>query len=282
MVWVSDEVSARMDRLEIPFNDIGVDPYGISRKHVARFLSMLGVMYHGYFRVQAHGIEHVPPRGRAMLVGNHSGGFAVDAGMVIASMFFAMDPPRLAQGMAEKFIAKMPFASAWTSRTGQFPGLPEHAVKLLEDDRLLMVFPEGARGTAKLYTERYSLVGFGTGFMRLAMKTKTPIIPFGFLGGGSAVPTVMNAYGLGKLMGVPYVPITYYGLAIPLPVQLEVEYGPPMFFEGTGAEDDDAIFANVELVKAEIARIVEKGRERRAARAGRDAPKPARMAGGAA
>ncbi len=266
MVWVSEEVESRIGRLEIPFNDFGVDPYGVSRKHVARFVGLLEVLYKTYFRVQAYGVENVPARGRAMLIGNHSGGFAVDAGMVIASMFFEMEPPRLAQGMAEKFIAGVPFASMWTSRCGQFPGLPEHAVKLLEDDRLLMVFPEGAKGTAKLYTERYSLVHFGTGFMRLAMQTKTPIIPFGFMGGGSAIPTVMNAYGLGKLLGVPYVPITYYGIAMPLPVKLEVEYGAPMTFEGTGNEDDEAIAANVDLVKAEIARIVAKGRDRRAAR----------------
>ena len=56
-----------------------------------------------------------------------------------------------------------------------------------------MVFPEGARGTAKLYKERYSLVHFGTGFVRLALKTKTPIVPFGFLGGGEAMPTIANA-----------------------------------------------------------------------------------------
>ena len=115
-----------------------------------------------------------------MLVGNHSGGVAIDGAMVLASMFFDMDPPRLAQGMAEKFINKVPFASEWANRTGQFTGLPENAVRLLEDERLLVVFPEGARGTAKLYKERYSLVDFGTGFMRLALKTKTPIIPFAF------------------------------------------------------------------------------------------------------
>lgn len=268
MAWVSEDVEARMGRLEIPFNDFGVDPYGVSRKHVARFLGMLEVLYKQYFRVQAYGVENVPPKGRAMLIGNHSGGIAIDGGMVIASMFFEMEPPRLAQGMVEKFIAGVPFASKWASRCGQFPGLPEHAVKLLEDDRLLMVFPEGANGTAKLYTERYSLVHFGTGFMRLAMQTKTPIVPFGFLGGGSAVPTVMNAKGLGKLLGVPYVPITYYGAAIPLPVKLEVEYGPPLTFEGTGFEDDEAITANVDAVKGEIARLIAKGRERRAGRAG--------------
>ena len=56
--------------------------------------------------------------------------------------------------MVEKFINRIPFASVLASRTGQFTGLPEHAKRLLEEDRLLMVFPEGARGTAKLYTQR--------------------------------------------------------------------------------------------------------------------------------
>ena len=115
--------------------------------------------------------------------------------MVIASCFLEMNPPRLAQGMVDKFINEFPFASLWSNKTGQFTGLPEHAIRLLEEDRLLMVFPEGARGTAKLWKERYSLVDFGTGFMRLALKTKTPIIPFGFLGGGDAIPTISTRSG---------------------------------------------------------------------------------------
>src|SRR4030095_7790311 len=119
-------------------------------------------------------------------------------------------PPRLAQGMAEKFLNQFPVASLWTSRTGQFTGLPEHAIRLLEDERLLMVFPEGARGTAKLYKQRHSLVEFGTGFIRLALKTGTPIVPLGFAGGGEAFPTVVNSYALGRLMGVPYLPVTPY------------------------------------------------------------------------
>src|SRR5205823_1078265 len=108
--------------------------------------------------------------------------------------------------------------------------LPEHAIRLLEDDRLLLVFPEGARGTAKLYRERYSLVGFGTGFMRLALQTRTPIVPFAFLGGGEAIPTITNSYALGKLFGAPYVPVTPYLVAVPLPVRLEIRYAPAMTF----------------------------------------------------
>jgi 1-acyl-sn-glycerol-3-phosphate acyltransferase len=260
---ITKDTAARVARLELPFNHYGVDPFGVSRAHLVRGFSILGAMYKWYFRVRAHGIEHVPPRGRAMLVGNHSGGVAIDGAMVLASMMFDREPPRLAHAMVEKFINTFPFASSWSSRMGQLTGLPEHAERLLENDRLLLVFPEGARGTAKLYRERYSLVQFGTGFVRLALKTRSPIVPFGFLGGGTAIPTVANAYGLGRIMGVPYVPVTPYGLALPLPARLEIYYGEPLVFEGTGNEDDEVIQGYVDRVKAAIADLIERGRTAR-------------------
>jgi 1-acyl-sn-glycerol-3-phosphate acyltransferase len=216
--------------------------------------------------VKCYGIEHVPQRGRAMIIGNHSGGVAFDGAMVLTSLFLEMDPPRLASAMVEKFINKLPVSSLWSQRTGQFTGLPEHAVRLLEDDRALIVFPEGARGTAKLYQERYSLVDFGTGFMRLALKTRAPIIPCGFLGGGSAFPTIANLEWLGKLVGVPYVPLTAYLLPVPIPAQLEVHYGEAMRFEGTGNEDDAVIGGYVEQVKSRIAQLIEDGRASRKSR----------------
>src|SRR5262245_5578460 len=209
-------VRQRVDRLELPWNELGIDPYGISKDYLAANFTALRFFYKHYFAVEAYGLHHVPKRGRVMLVGNHSGGFALDGIMVIGSMFFDMEPPRVAQGMAEKFLNKLPFASQISSRLGHLTGLPEHAERLLADERCLMVFPEGTRGTAKLYKERYTLVHFGSGFMRLAMKMKTPIVPFAFLGGGEAVPTISNAVTLGKLLGVPYIPVTPWVFAVPI------------------------------------------------------------------
>lgn len=256
----SAEVRERVDRLELPFSRHGVDHYGIDKKELGKLYTLLGWFYHSYFDVEVHGIEHVPPRGRAMLVGNHSGGWALDAVMVIASAFFELDPPRLAQGMAEKFIQKMPFMAWFSARIGQLTGLPEHCTRLLNDDRLLLVFPEGARGTAKLYKDRDSLVGFGTGFVRLALATGAPLVPFAFVGGGEAIPTVANLYGLGKLFGVPYVPVTPYGAAFPLPVRLQILYGEPIHLEGSDHDSDEEIGRHVERVKARIAHLIRQGR----------------------
>jgi len=257
------DVRNRVDRLELPFDALGLDPYGISRKHLRRAFTALAAMYRYYFSVQTRGIRHIPPRGRAMLVGNHSGGIAIDGAMVIASCLLEMEPPRLAQGMVEKFLNRIPFMNLWASRTGQFTGLPEHAERLLGEERLLMVFPEGARGTAKLFRERHTLVEFGSGFVRLALKTGAPIVPFAVLGGGEAFPTIANAYRLGRMFGVPYVPLVAYGLPVPLPAKIDIEYGAPMQFTGTGNEDDEIVFGYVDKVKEAISNMLADGAKRR-------------------
>jgi 1-acyl-sn-glycerol-3-phosphate acyltransferase len=260
---IHSDVRQRVERLELEWNDFGIDRYGVSKEYLAVFFTALRPLYRTYFSVESHGLDHVPKHGRVMLVGNHSGGVGLDGMMTIGSMFFDLEPPRLAQGMADKFLNRMPFSSQLSSRLGHLTGLPEHAERLLSDERMLMVFPEGTRGTAKLYKERHSLVKFGTGFMRLAMKMKTPIVPLAFMGGGEAVPTITNAVTLGRLFGLPYLPITPWGLAFPLPVKLEVYYSDPMRFEGTGSEEDEVVYANVERVKDRIAHLIDIGRRRR-------------------
>jgi 1-acyl-sn-glycerol-3-phosphate acyltransferase len=256
---IDSSVEERLGRLEIPFDRHGVDPFGISRVHVGRFYTMLGWLYRRYFDVTVNGIEHVPVRGRGMLVGNHSGGVALDGAMILASLFFDLEPPRLGHGMAEKFLNRVPFASQWTSRLGHLTGLPEHAISLLEAERLLMVFPEGARGTAKLYGDRNSLVDFGTGFVRLAIKARAPIIPFAFVGGGEAIPTVVNLVRLGRMFGVPYIPLTPWLVPVPRRTSLEIYYDAPILLEGTGDEEDEVIFGHVDRVKSRIAGLIESG-----------------------
>jgi 1-acyl-sn-glycerol-3-phosphate acyltransferase len=260
---LSEEIDGRVARLDIAFNEHGFDRFGVSRDTIASGMRVVGWLYRHYFSVRCHGIEHVPARGRVILVGNHSGGYAIDAGMAIAACFFELDPPRLAHGMADRFINRIPFLSNLANRTGQITGLPQHARQLLSDERLLLVFPEGARGTSKLFWNRYTLGPFGTGFMRLAKSTGAPIVPFAYLGGGEAVPTIVNVPLFGKLFGVPYIPLTPYVLPLPLPVRSELRFGAPLRFTGTGDESQHLIMQEVDVVKNAIAELIAEGRRDR-------------------
>ncbi len=251
------EIDQILKKSDIPFNKDGIDPYGISRNHLKALYPVAKLLYRHYFQVECYGIENVPGRGKAMLVGNHSGGLPVDATMVVISMMIDHDPPRFAIGMADKFAQKLPIVSSLLARTGQITGLRGQAERLLNEERLLMVFPEGTRGIGKLYKDRYNLVEFTPGFMQLAMKTNTPVIPFAFIGGEEAIPTVYHARVLARFFKAPYFPITPYILPLPLPVPCQIYYGEPMAFGSEGSMED--IERNVLAVKNKIETLIEIG-----------------------
>lgn len=263
------EVVKRIHELDLRFNAYGVDRFGVSQKHLIHFFSLLAWFYRNYFTVTVHDIEKVPATGRAMLVGNHSGGLPVDGGMVLVSMILEKNPPRLVHGMVEKFAQTLPLVSTWFSRVGQFTGLPEHALSLLEDERVLMIFPEGAKGTGKLYKDRYRLVDFGTGFMRLALKTGSPVVPFAFVGGEEALASHTHFDFMARLVGTPYWPVPSYLIPLPLPIACDIHYGDPMHLSGDGTEADEVVLQHVEEVKERISRLIEQGRAIRHRRLGR-------------
>ena len=253
------EIRDRVNALDLPFNRYGMDPYGVSREHLVGLYQTLSLAYRHYFRVSVRGIENIPDKGGALLIGNHSGGVPVDAPLVFTSAFLEHNPPRFVHAMVEYFAQKWPFVSPLFSRTGQLTGLPEHALRLLGDGRLVLAFPEGARGTGKLYRDRYKLVRFGTGFVRMALAAQVPIIPFAFIGGEEAVPTLMRLKRLGRLLGAPYIPVPMQLAPIPIPVTCQIYYGKPIHFEGDGSESDEVIAEYADIVKQRIASMVAHG-----------------------
>ena len=53
---------------------------------------------------------------------------------------------------------------------------------------LVLVFPEGTKGTSKHYSERYQLRRFGRGgFVEIAMRAGVPVIPIAVVGAVVAV-----------------------------------------------------------------------------------------------
>ena len=257
------QVRRNVDRVPIEFNEYGFDEFGLSKKHLVKFYSPLAWVYRHYLKVTAFGMESVPARGRALIIGNHSGGIGTDAAMLLASLLLNDEAPRVGQGMAEYFLTRSPFSSIALNRIGHLTGLPEHGERLLNAGRAVVVFPEGARGAGKLYKDRYKLVRFGTGFMRLALKTKTPIIPFAFIGGEETFPQLYHIKSLARLVNGPFVPVAPQLLFFPLPIACQIYYGPAMHFEGDGSEPDHIIHEYVEQVRTEVARLISVGLDRR-------------------
>jgi 1-acyl-sn-glycerol-3-phosphate acyltransferase len=80
---------------------------------------------------------------------------------------------------------------------------------LREQQQLVVVFPEGTKGTGKLVRDRYRLRRFGRGgFVEIAMRAGVPIVPIAVMGAEEAMPIVTKLPAVARLLGVPYVPIT--------------------------------------------------------------------------
>lgn len=251
------EVAAQLDRLSIQFNDYGVDRFGVHRSALLRWYSLMAPIYRNYLKVTVFGGDNIP-RTRGLVVGNHSGGIGVDAQMLSTALLMN-DPPRLPHAMAEYFFNTKPYAGMWLNRLGHLTGLPEHARLLLEDERLVVVFPEGARGALKPYAKRYQLQRFGHGFMRLALTNRAPIIPFAFIGAEEAFPILTRLDAPTRLLGTPPMPIAPQLVFWPLPVSCQIHFGPPLMFEGSGNDPEHVITEHVEVVRRAIGELIEQG-----------------------
>jgi 1-acyl-sn-glycerol-3-phosphate acyltransferase len=201
-----------------------------------------------------------------LLIANHGGNtFAWDGAMLGMAMLLEAEPPRLVRGMAEYFLPQIPWFTIVMHRCGSVVGTPENCQQLLEQGEAVMVFPEGERGFVKTYNKRYQLQRFGTGFMRLALETDTPIVPVGIVGSEEQSPGLANLRWLGRLVNSPAFPITptfpWLGLAgfVPLPVKFRIHFGKPLRFEGDANEDDAAIERRVEVVKDSIREQIAEG-----------------------
>ncbi len=261
---LAKELGERSDRIPADLNSYGYDPWGYNPEVLKRFLLPAAYLYRYWFRCKVRGIENVPA-GRAMVIGNHAGQIALDGLMVSAALVLEAEPPRLVRGMGEYWLGTLPFLSILLDRTGSSVGTPQTCADMLRRDECVMAFPEGVRGMNKLYADAYQLQEFGLGFMRLALETDTPIIPFAVVGSEEQAPSIANLEGLGRMLGMPAFPITLtwpwlgpLGM-IPLPVRYHIEFGAPMRFQGDADDEDEVIEEKVEEVKATIQGMLRRG-----------------------
>ena len=263
-----DYIRRRFRDIPTRLNENGVDQFGFDPEFAAKAGPYMGWVYENYFRVEQHGVDNVPD-GRCLLISNHSGQLPFDAGMITMAVFLERTKPRICRAMIEKFVTDLPFVSYFMERCGQLIGTPDNCRRVLEAEEAILVFPEGVRGINKLFHERYQLKNFGLGFMRLALETKTPILPVGVIGAEEQAPSLANLKKVAKLFGLPALPITPTLLLgplglLPLPTKYRIYFGEPMMFDGDPNDEDEAIEQKVQQVKGAVKQLLERGlRERK-------------------
>jgi 1-acyl-sn-glycerol-3-phosphate acyltransferase len=216
-----------------------VDAWGRSEPVRALARTLYDPVYRYWLRAEWEGLEHVPAKGGALLVGNHGGAIPSDAPVVMHGIETELHRP--VYGLAENLFRQLPVIGTLWSRAGGVPAHPDNAYRLLHDDgQLVLVFPEGTKATGKLVRDRYQLRRFGRGgFVEIAMRAGVPIVPMAIVGNEEAMPIIWKSARLAKLLGLPYFPITanqfvygpVLGYVVPLPSKFRIRVLPPITFE---------------------------------------------------
>ncbi|WP_224240935.1 lysophospholipid acyltransferase family protein [Hyalangium gracile] len=225
-----------------------LDEYGRDAELVGGIQPLLDFLYERYWRVSVQGADQVPPGG-AILVANHSGALPFDG--LVASLALLRERPELREPrwLVEDQVFHAPMLGTLFNRLGAVRACPENAVRLLDEQRPVLVFPEGYQGLSKPFAQRYQLKRFGRGgFVKLALRTGAPIIPVAIVGSEETSPLLGRIPA--SFLGVPYVPLTS---PVPLPARWTLRFGEPVAMEGLGPEAADDL--------AEVQRLTERTRE---------------------
>jgi 1-acyl-sn-glycerol-3-phosphate acyltransferase len=221
------------DRLR---GDYDEDEWGFDEQFAEAVFPLFEFLYRVWWRVETEGVRNVPGHGRALLVANHAGSlFPFDATMMTMAVMKEHPLPRWPRFMVLDWAFTLPFLSAFIRRGGGVPASPENAARLLRQDELVMVFPEGVKGTGKPFSERYRLQRFGRGgFVEVALRTGAPIVPVAVVGSEEIYPKIADSPTLARAVGAPFVPITptfpwlgALGL-VPLPSRWRIEFCDPI------------------------------------------------------
>lgn len=248
-------VKEKLDRIDKPVGTLGFDPWGFHTDTNKTVIGIYSYVYNNYFRVQTHGIEHIPADGPVLIVANHSGQLPIDGTLIAYALATRDLNPRMPRAMIERFFPTVPYLGNLLNEIGAVLGDPVNCAKMLSRDEAIIIFPEGVRGSGKLYRDRYQLKRFGNGFMHLAMQYNAPIIPVGVVGCEETIPAIANIKPLARALGIPYAPIA---LPVIFPAKVHLNFGKPMVFSGAETTEEE-VAKRVETVKAEINRLIDKG-----------------------
>jgi 1-acyl-sn-glycerol-3-phosphate acyltransferase len=256
---IRQRAEAALRRLE---GDYSEDEWGFDEEFAQLVEPGLDFLYDRWWRVKALGVNNVPSHGRALLAANHAGILPWDATMMSIAIMREHPLPRYPRFLVLNWAFELPYVSMAIRKVGGVVASPHNALRLLEDDQLVAVFPEGVKGTGKPYSERYRLQRFGRGgFVELALRSGAPIVPVAVVGSEEIYPKLGEAPLLARLTGAPFFPLTplfpWLGPAgvVPLPSKWRIEFCEPIetaSYGPEGAADRSLVLELSERVRSTV------------------------------
>ncbi|HEU0041896.1 MAG TPA: lysophospholipid acyltransferase family protein [Jiangellaceae bacterium] len=167
-----------------------------TRRGAAAGRRIAQVLLRSLWSVQVSGAEQVPAQGAVILAPNHTG--FIDGPLLMCAA------PRPTHALAKQELFRGPLG--WLLRAvGQIPldrgdpgrGLIKAGLGVLTDGQVLVVFPEGTRGTGDFSDLRTGLAWF-------ALRSGAPVVPVVFRGTSPRGRTLKGLPGLRSRLDVAF------------------------------------------------------------------------------
>jgi 1-acyl-sn-glycerol-3-phosphate acyltransferase len=254
-----DRVAMALRRLDGGYQE---DEWGFDEEFADLVEPVFDFLYDTWWRVTPAGVHNVPAHGRALLVSNHAGILPWDGTMIALSILREHPLPRHPRFLVLNWAFDLPWISVLLRKVGGVVASPYNAMRLLEQDHLVAVFPEGVKGAGKDFKDRYRLQRFGRGgFVEIALRTGAPLVPVAVVGSEEIYPKIGELPLISRLIGAPYFPVTpTFPLlgplgVVPLPSRWRIEFCEPIDTSGYGpeaAQDRALVFELSEQVRERI------------------------------
>lgn len=244
-----------------------VDEFGMDDVVIAKWNRLFDALADRWWRIDVEGLDPGSPPLPSLFVANASGLLPWD-GIMLAHMIARARPdaprPRF---LVADWLVTQPFAQPTLAGIGGVRACRENAERLLRSGRSVVSFPEGLKGSAKVFRERYRLRRFGRGgAVRIALALGVPLVPVAVIGAEETHPVLFKVGSLARLVGLPFLPVTPtfpwlgpLGL-VPLPSRWRMRFGAPLDFgpHGPEAADDEILVDRLTVeLRSSIQRMID-------------------------
>jgi 1-acyl-sn-glycerol-3-phosphate acyltransferase len=245
-----------------------VDEFGMDEIVLRRVRPILDLLFDRYWRIDFYDAERVPLHQPCLLVANRSGLLPYD-GLMISHAISRLGSNQRPRFLVADWLVTLPFVQPYLARLGGVRACRENAVRLIESGKSVVAFPEGQKGAAKVFRDRYQLQRFGRGgVVRVALESRAPLVPIGLVGAEEAHPILFKWGAPARAMGLPFVPVTPtfpwlgpLGL-LPLPTKWIIRVGEPIridHLEPDAASDELLVSRLTAELRGQIQDLVDQG-----------------------
>jgi len=165
-----------------------------------------------YFRAELHHAEALPETAPLLITINHAG-MCFPWDFLSLAWLLSERQGWFVQPLAHPLFFDHPWLrwwlpEGWAETLGGVRAEVSHFEAAIAHNTVMIYAPEGWRGLAKGWQQRYHLEKFDPSFVRLSVRHQTPVLPVLCLGNEKLHPFAFNVRWLARLVKMPMFPLS--------------------------------------------------------------------------